>query len=140
MAAVRLVQSILSGEHSVVVDSLLVGYGFFETLGVKPQLGRYFDSQDYAAESVRIVVLSHRLWTERYNSDPSIIGREVTIEGAAQRVIGIMPPGFYPSRWSEPAAMETATVGSSHQIQPRVLGAYRLRAATARRGLEPSSG
>jgi len=101
MAAARLSQSILGGEHAIVVDSLLAADGFFATLGVRPELGRYFDSQDYAGDT-RVVVLSHRLWSERYNSDPSVIGRDVTIDGAAQRVIGVMPAGFYPSRWSEP--------------------------------------
>ena len=102
MAAARLSQSTLGKDQPTVVDSLLAGDGFFETLGVQPQLGRYFNAEDYAADGARVVVLSHRLWTERYNSDTSIVGRELVIDGAAQRVIGVMPVGFYASRWSEP--------------------------------------
>jgi putative ABC transport system permease protein len=102
MAAARMGQAILGGDQAAVVDSLSAGDGFFETLAAAPEFGRYFDAGDYAADGARVVVLSHRLWVEHYNADPSIIGRDVTIDGAAQRVIGVMPAGFYPSRWSDP--------------------------------------
>ena len=101
MAAARMGQSILGEDHATVVDSLSAGEGFFETLGVQPQLGRFFDARDYAADGARVAVLSHRLWSEHYHADPGIIGRDIRIDGAARRVIGVMPLGFYPSRWAD---------------------------------------
>jgi putative ABC transport system permease protein len=96
-----LIQSTTGGDRPILADSLLAGDAFFETLGVAPQLGRYFNAEDYAADGPRVVVLSHRLWTEHYTADRSIIGRDILIDGAATRVIGVMPAGFYPSRTVE---------------------------------------
>ena len=102
IAAARMAQSLLGGDHAIVVDSLLAGDGLFETLGVPPELGRYFNADDYASSGSRVVVLSDRLWREHYGADVSIVGRDIVIDGGATRVIGIMPPGFYPSRWNDP--------------------------------------
>jgi putative ABC transport system permease protein len=90
-----------AADRPVVADSLIAGDGFFEMLGAAPQLGRYFSAEDYAPDGPRVVVLSHRLWTDHYNAEPSIVGRDILIDGAATRVIGVMPAGFYPSRGAE---------------------------------------
>jgi len=41
-----------------------------------------------------VVVISHGLWQRRYDGDPSVIGRTITMDGAAQTIIGVMPRGF----------------------------------------------
>ena len=89
--------TILDGDHASVSYGYRVGEGFFETLGVPARLGRNFNAADYAADGGPIIVLAHRLWRERYNADPSIIGRDIVLDGAAHHVIGIMPPGFLPT-------------------------------------------
>jgi putative ABC transport system permease protein len=91
--------TILESGRAYVLDGFRVGDGFFETLGVAPVLGRYFTASDYAAGEEKIVVLAHRLWRERYNADASIIGREVVLDGASHRVVGVMPPGFLPTAY-----------------------------------------
>jgi hypothetical protein len=37
------------------------------------------------------------MWRERYNADSAMIGREIVVDGAAHRVVGVMPPGFLPT-------------------------------------------
>jgi putative ABC transport system permease protein len=102
MAAVRNGGSLIGGDRPIAVASVVAGDGLFETLGTAPQIGRYFNVKDYAADGPRVVVLSHRVWTQHFSADPSIIGRDIPVDGAATRVIGVMPAGFYPTRGAEP--------------------------------------
>src|SRR6516162_6336570 len=99
MAAYQTRQVILrSGDRTEAEDSFLAGDGFFATLGEPPQLGRVFNAADYAA-GARVVVLADRFWRAEYGADPSVLGREIVLDGAAYRVVGVMPPGFLPTRW-----------------------------------------
>jgi putative ABC transport system permease protein len=81
----------------VRVTGAAVSHQFFEALGVGPAMGRIFS----AAEDIRggpdVAVLSHSMWTKRFASDPSIVGRTVHFAQSALTVIGVMPEGFdYP--------------------------------------------
>lgn len=67
---------------------------FFSTLGVTPVLGRVFTEADVAPGGDPVVILSHRLWRERYGSDPAVIGREVVINNRAREVVGVLPADF----------------------------------------------
>ncbi|GEM_PF-157563 len=99
MAAYRARQVILrSGDRTEVVDSFLAGDGYFETLGVPARLGRALNATDYA-EGARVVVLADRFWRAEYGADPNVVGREIILDGASYRVVGVMPPGFFPTRW-----------------------------------------
>lgn len=72
-----------------------VSGNYFDMLGVKPALGRTFLPEDYAAMgAAQVVVLSHGLWTRRYGSDPSIVGKTMTLNSRQLTVIGIAPKGF----------------------------------------------
>jgi putative ABC transport system permease protein len=102
IAASRPKQVILNASgRAVVADGFLAGEGLFEIFGVSPVLGRYFTVEDYSGDS-RVVVLSHELWREQYNEDLSIVGQHILIDNVEHTVIGVMPAGFYPSRWYEP--------------------------------------
>jgi predicted permease len=71
----------------------------FTVLKVAPQLGRAFTEDEATAGNDRVVVLSDRLWRTRFGASPSVVGRDIRLDGDAYRVIGVMPPGFgYPSR------------------------------------------
>ena len=99
MAAYQTRQLILrTGDRTEVLDSFLAGDGFFETLGVPARLGRVLTAADYA-EGARVVVLADRFWRAEYDADPTAVGREIVLDGAAYRVVGVMPPGFLPTRW-----------------------------------------
>ncbi|HEX4809298.1 MAG TPA: ABC transporter permease [Bryobacteraceae bacterium] len=68
---------------------------YFGTLGVKPLLGRFFgpaDDDKWGAHPV--LVLSYRLWRERFAGDPNIIGRNVKVNGYPFTVIGVAMPNF----------------------------------------------
>ena len=63
-------------------------------LGVPPAHGRWFTEAEAAPGAPRVAVLSHRLWSRRYGSDPGVVGRTVTLDNAPAEVIGVMPAGF----------------------------------------------
>lgn len=91
----------LIGEPGAMpVDYARVSYGFLETLGVKPQLGRTFlPSEDQAGGDVRKVILGHGLWQSRYGGNPGILGQAIRTAAGSFTVIGVMPAGFvYPGK------------------------------------------
>src|SRR5438552_1246527 len=85
----------LTGDGSPeLVDGGRVTWNFFDTLGAKPILGRTFTPDDDRSGSPHVVILSEGLWQGRYDGDPKIIGRNVTIGGEAYTVVGVMPGTF----------------------------------------------
>ncbi|HEY6253909.1 MAG TPA: ABC transporter permease [Candidatus Angelobacter sp.] len=79
-----------------------VSYNLFSLLGVKPKLGRLFASGDEKPGQDHLIILSYRLWTERFGGDPEVVGRSITVNDLPRQVIGVMPPDFhFPSRAGE---------------------------------------
>jgi predicted permease len=83
--------SLQQGALSVRVVGNRVSPNFFTALGVPPQLGRTFSPADGRPD---VVVLSERAWRVRFGSDPSIVGRPITLDGRPYEVVGVMPPAF----------------------------------------------
>jgi putative ABC transport system permease protein len=71
-----------------------VSAGYFQTLGIVPALGRDFVVADDQFKGPNVVVLSDRLWRRRFGSDPTIVGREITLDGNLYTVIAVMPAAF----------------------------------------------
>src|SRR5688572_29599639 len=76
------------------VRSALITWNFLSVLGVTPAAGRDFTEADAAPGAVPVAILSHDLWTSRFNRDESIVGRAVTVGGQAITVVGITPASF----------------------------------------------
>jgi putative ABC transport system permease protein len=68
--------------------------GYFDTLGVKAERGRYITSDDDKSGGPFVVVLSHDLWKRQFNGDSQILGRTIPLSGNVYTVIGVMPAGF----------------------------------------------
>jgi putative ABC transport system permease protein len=90
------------GERADMAWGNRVTDGFFEMLGVDAQIGRAFSPQDYDPASPAVVVLSDDLWRTRYAADPGILGQSIFLDNVAHTVIGVMPAGFYPTRFEHP--------------------------------------
>ena len=71
-----------------------VSWTMFHTLGVAPVLGRDFREEEDRVGSPKVIILSDRIWRDRFNARPSAVGEDVMINGVRHRVIGVMPPGF----------------------------------------------
>lgn len=76
----------------------LVNGGYFPTLGAVPQLGRLLEPADDEVGAQKSIVISDRVWRERFGSDTTVIGRSIDLQGNAQVVVGVAPRGFdYPA-------------------------------------------
>ena len=67
---------------------------FFATLQVNSEIGRGFLAEEDQPGHDNVVVLSNKLWKERFGSDPQILGKTIRLDGISRTVIGIMPAGF----------------------------------------------
>lgn len=76
------------------LPALEVSFNFFRTLGVHPAIGRDFLPQEEGSGFDK-VILSDRLWRDRFEADPAVLGRRIEINGEAHTIIGIMPPGLH---------------------------------------------
>jgi predicted permease len=72
--------------------------GFFSVLGTEPFLGRVFSAQEQQTGHTHVVVLSYKLWQNRFGSNPEIVGLSVLLNGESCVVVGVMPRNFkFPS-------------------------------------------
>jgi predicted permease len=74
----------------------LVSSNYFQLLGMKPQLGRFFTpgANEHVYGAHDEVVLSDREWRVRFGADPRIVGRVITVNRHPFTVIGVAPPDF----------------------------------------------
>jgi len=68
---------------------------FFRTLGVQPWIGRLMTDADDREGAPPVAVMSYHIWSDKYGSDPSVVGAGYQISGHLFTVIGVAPPGFY---------------------------------------------
>ncbi len=71
-----------------------VSASYFTTLGVPPLLGRTFSAADDQAGAGGTVVLSYKLWQQRFGGDRKWLGRAIDLDGQSYTIIGVMPPAF----------------------------------------------
>ncbi|MEZ5417765.1 MAG: ABC transporter permease [Vicinamibacterales bacterium] len=66
----------------------------FGLLRVRPALGRDFAAADGVTGAAPAVIISDRLWRDRYGARPDVLGQPLRVNGLAATVIGVMPPRF----------------------------------------------
>ena len=72
-----------------------VSSNFFDVLGIKPVLGRFFLPDEEAREGgARFVVLSYSLWKNKFGGDPNIVGKPIELARQSGTIIGVAPEGF----------------------------------------------
>jgi putative ABC transport system permease protein len=76
------------------LDGQRVSASYFQVLGVSPILGRPFAASDDRVNGPNVIVLSNALWQRRFGGDPTIIGRQIILDGSGHLVVGIMPRDF----------------------------------------------
>ena len=82
----------------VRVTATLVSADLFSILGARAGVGRTFRSGEDLATQNNYVLLSHRIWQQRFGSDVSVIGQWINLDGVQRQVVGVMPPEFrFPS-------------------------------------------
>lgn len=76
------------------LEAQRVSASYFKVLGVSPVLGRDFQASDDQLHGPSVVIISDGMWWRRFGGDPTIIGRQVTLDDNLYTVIGVMPNGF----------------------------------------------
>ncbi|MCG3161860.1 MAG: hypothetical protein JMDDDDMK_03075 [Acidobacteria bacterium] len=119
--------NLTGGDDPVRIEGAAVTASLFPALGVAPALGRTFSPEEDRAGADPVVVLSYGLWQRRFGGDPKIIGRAISLSGAAHTVIGVMPASFqFPPPQAQsgvirselwtPRRLETETGRNSHSL------------------------
>jgi predicted permease len=79
-------------------DRILTAYAsgnLFEGLGLKPAAGRLFlRSEGEVLGRDAVIVLGYDYWQQRFNGDPTVVGRTVTLDGHPLTIVGVAPKGF----------------------------------------------
>jgi putative ABC transport system permease protein len=70
-----------------------VSAGLMSALGTAPTAGRDFVTGEEIAGAAPVIV-SHRLWEDRFNGAPDVIGRSIVVDDRARTIVGVMPAGF----------------------------------------------
>lgn len=121
------------GAPAELASSALATANFFSVLGVHFELGRAFRPGEDSPGRDKVVILSQRVWRNRYEARPDILGRTVRINGEPHEVIGILPPSF--NDWRHlgsidfflPLALTPAQAADRQERNIRVIG---LRSAS----------
>ena len=101
------------------LEGAVVTANLFPLLKVQPMLGRVFlPDEDKPTETGRVVVLSHKLFQQRFNGDPSIINQAITLEGIKFTVVGVMPPAFEFPIQNDPVELWTTVAGDASGEEP----------------------
>jgi putative ABC transport system permease protein len=86
---------VITGEGEPLrVIGRMVTASFFPTLGVRPELGRFFNEDEDRLGAERVMVLSYGLWQRHFGGDPAVIGKTISFNSESWTVIGVLPRGF----------------------------------------------
>jgi len=86
---------IASGSAPAALSGELVSANYFQLLGLRPAVGRWFLPSEGAVKgSSAVVVLSYANWQQRFAGDPGVVGRTISMNGQPFTVIGVAPRGF----------------------------------------------
>lgn len=76
------------------VNAYATTANFFPMLGVKPEIGRVFTSEEDKPEAGKVAVISFNLWQSRYGGERGILEKNISLNGESYKVIGVMPAEF----------------------------------------------
>jgi putative ABC transport system permease protein len=82
------------GDAPERLQGFRVSPGFFETLGIVPQVGRTFAPEEAEPASSHRVIISDGLWQRRFGGDLHVIGSDVILDGVPYAIVGVAPSGF----------------------------------------------
>ena len=100
LAAYHSAPGAIEATPSTPVQVGIVSCNYFETLRVRPQLGRLLMSDDCdSGGNDRTVVLSDRVWRNLFGASPAILGSSIRLRGALLTVVGVAEPNFSGIRW-----------------------------------------
>src|SRR5215472_1494837 len=114
------------GERADVTTGSIVSANYFDAIGVRPILGRGFETgEDTGWGGHPVAVISYQLWKRRFNGDPQIIGKTQRFNSVVHTIVGVAPEGFYGTfvGWAMqfwvPASMEDTFESGGYKLEDR---------------------
>jgi len=118
------------------VDGAIVSTTFFSLLGASAQVGRTLVADEDQPGRDDVVVLSHSLWTRRFNANPAIVGQTIPVDGRPAQVVGVMPAAFqFPERSIEiwkPFLLDAEALSDNNRGSHGYAALARLKAGISR--------
>src|SRR5437773_6285362 len=108
----------LTEQNGIRLDCASVEQTFLVTFGIQPVLGRNFLPDEDRPNVPRVALLGYSLWKSRFGGDPEILGKTISLDGKATRVVGVLPSNF-----------EMPTLSSADILLPLALDEDRQRRA-----------
>jgi putative ABC transport system permease protein len=127
---------LLDGQEPEQVRTGVVSAHFFDLLGIKPFLGRFFTSADDTPGADAVLVLSYTYWQKRYGGDRSIIGRRFRMNDKVHTVVGVLPPVPQYPREND---VYMTTIACPFRSNPRTIESRRGRMMAAFGRLKPDA-
>jgi putative ABC transport system permease protein len=94
--------TLVGGEQAEAAPGAWVTPGFVEALGIRPAFGPGFEPAAFTAGGPNVALISHRLWTRRFSSDPTVVGKTFTAyvsdrpqEAESFTIAGVLPASFW---------------------------------------------
>ncbi|HUN83035.1 MAG TPA: ABC transporter permease [Terracidiphilus sp.] len=91
----------LTESKPVALRCARVAQNFLPTLGVSLALGRNFSPEEDQPHGPKAAIISDALWLSRFNRDPGVSGKFVSIDGHPVRIVGVLPKNFEMPRLQE---------------------------------------
>jgi putative ABC transport system permease protein len=87
--------TLIRGTETTNIHGLRASASLATVLGLQPRIGRWFVAEeDLMGKGLR-VVLTDELWRAKFDADPAIVGKNVSLNGYDAAVIGVLASGFY---------------------------------------------
>jgi predicted permease len=128
------------GETVERVWGEVVSGNFFDVLGIRPEIGRFFSTAevDHEQNAHPLLVISHSYWSGHYNADAHVIGSIIRIGHFPYTVIGVAPAGFHGSMpglsldmWAPATMYGQLSATGDHTLQDRKWRTFRVLARLA---------
>ncbi|HEX6464885.1 MAG TPA: ADOP family duplicated permease, partial [Vicinamibacterales bacterium] len=97
-----------------------VGDGFFDIVGITPELGRAFLPEEDLPARGHVVILSDGFWKSHFGGSRDVLGRTLTLDGESYTVVGVMPPSFTNASWAataQPLFVPTAFTAQQRAVR-----------------------
>ena len=114
------------GDRAERVAGQIVSANYFEEIGVRPFLGRGFESAEETGRNAHpVVVIGYKMWRDRFRGDLGILGKTQLMNGVRHTIIGVAPEGFngtfvgYAMQFWVPASMQETFDLGGYKLEDR---------------------
>ena len=115
--------NLATGDGADYVPGGRVSWTMFHVLGIAPALGRDFREEEDRVGAQKTIILSDRVWRDRFEAKPGAIGQSIMVNGVPHTIIGVMPKGFeFPATAGAWTVMQTDPLRNRGNHSWQVMG------------------